>query len=62
MVPMHVWVAWSLSSMVWIVGVICAGLVFDHPGIAIPLALLPPTLPPLIIAGLTSILATIARP
>jgi hypothetical protein len=63
MVLMRVWVIWLLSSTLWIVGVICyAGQGFDHPGIVVPLALLIRTLPPLIISGLTSILAEIARP
>ena len=62
MVPMNVRVVWSLSSMLWIVGAIYAGMVFDQPGIVIPLALLPPTLLALLISGLTSILAEIARP
>jgi hypothetical protein len=57
---------WILASAIWIVGVICGesldGLLFRGLGEVIATALLPPILPPLVLAGAVRVLANGCRP
>jgi hypothetical protein len=57
---------WFLTSAIWIVAVIYGesldGLLWRELAEVIPTALLPPILPPLLLAGAVRILANVCRP
>jgi hypothetical protein len=57
---------WLVASALWIAGVVYGesldGLMLKELGEVIPLALLPPIVPPLMLFGLVRILANMYRP
>jgi hypothetical protein len=57
---------WLLASAIWIIAVVYGesldGLLFRELGEVISTALLPPILPPLVLAGTVRILANVCRP
>jgi hypothetical protein len=59
-------IAWFIASALWIASVFYAksldGLLLKELGEVIPTALLPPILPPLMLAGLVHVMAGVSRP